>query len=162
MSLSKSPKDTLTAAEVNTFPQKAVAETITGGWTFDTAAFPLNVAGRETHNVPSGVSSTASQFILTDSRATHGGDYVATWSLTSDSDHNQGFIFSRTAQTAFYLGNLRSADDFRVVADPLGTPKINVQFMPDGGIVMPNLPTADPLVAGELWNDAGTLKVSAG
>lgn len=26
----------------------------------------------------------------------------------------------------------------------------------------PNLPTADPVVAGQLWNDAGTLKVSAG
>ena len=27
---------------------------------------------------------------------------------------------------------------------------------------MPNLPTADPLVAGQLWNNAGTLTVSAG
>jgi hypothetical protein len=32
----------------------------------------------------------------------------------------------------------------------------------DGYIVMPNLPTADPAVAGALWNDSGTLKVSAG
>lgn len=29
-------------------------------------------------------------------------------------------------------------------------------------IVLPNLPTADPGVAGQLWNDAGALKVSAG
>jgi hypothetical protein len=27
---------------------------------------------------------------------------------------------------------------------------------------MTALPTADPTVAGRLWNDAGTLKVSAG
>lgn len=27
---------------------------------------------------------------------------------------------------------------------------------------MPGLPTADPAVAGRLWNDAGTVKVSAG
>jgi hypothetical protein len=27
---------------------------------------------------------------------------------------------------------------------------------------MTALPTADPTVAGSLWNDAGTLKVSAG
>ena len=34
---------------------------------------------------------------------------------------------------------------------------------PDTGVyVFPNLPTADPVNAGQLWNDAGTLKVSAG
>jgi hypothetical protein len=27
---------------------------------------------------------------------------------------------------------------------------------------MPNLPESDPAVAGRLWNDSGTLKVSAG
>ena len=29
-------------------------------------------------------------------------------------------------------------------------------------VMMPNLPTSDPTNAGQLWNDAGTLKVSAG
>lgn len=29
-------------------------------------------------------------------------------------------------------------------------------------VLMTALPTADPLVAGRLWNDSGTLKVSAG
>ena len=29
-------------------------------------------------------------------------------------------------------------------------------------IMMPNLPTSDPTNAGQLWNDSGTLKVSAG
>lgn len=29
-------------------------------------------------------------------------------------------------------------------------------------VIMSGLPTADPTVAGQLWNDAGTLKVSAG
>jgi hypothetical protein len=32
----------------------------------------------------------------------------------------------------------------------------------DGNVLMPNLPTADPHIAGALWNDAGTVKVSAG
>lgn len=32
----------------------------------------------------------------------------------------------------------------------------------DGGVIMPNLPTSDPVVAGELWNDSGTVKISAG
>jgi hypothetical protein len=32
----------------------------------------------------------------------------------------------------------------------------------DGNVLMPNLPASDPAVAGALWNDAGTVKVSAG
>lgn len=32
----------------------------------------------------------------------------------------------------------------------------------DGTVKMTTLPAADPLVAGQLWNDAGILKVSAG
>lgn len=31
-----------------------------------------------------------------------------------------------------------------------------------GAIYMPNLPTANPNAAGQLWNDGGTLKVSSG
>lgn len=34
--------------------------------------------------------------------------------------------------------------------------------LPDGTLVAAALPTADPAIAGALWNDAGTLKVSAG
>ena len=29
-------------------------------------------------------------------------------------------------------------------------------------VLMPNLPTSDPSVANELWNDSGSLKISAG
>lgn len=29
-------------------------------------------------------------------------------------------------------------------------------------VIFSGLPTTDPVVAGQLWNDAGTLKVSAG
>lgn len=29
-------------------------------------------------------------------------------------------------------------------------------------VIFSGLPTADPVVAGQLWNDAGTIKVSAG
>ena len=36
-------------------------------------------------------------------------------------------------------------------------------FTIDGAtVVMENLPVADPSVAGQLWNNAGTLAVSAG
>lgn len=32
----------------------------------------------------------------------------------------------------------------------------------DGGLELPRLPTADPKIAGRVWNDNGTLKISAG
>ena len=31
-----------------------------------------------------------------------------------------------------------------------------------GAVTLSGLPTSDPAVAGQLWNDAGTVKVSAG
>ena len=31
-----------------------------------------------------------------------------------------------------------------------------------GGIVCSSMPTSDPSVAGQLWNDSGTVKISAG
>jgi len=31
-----------------------------------------------------------------------------------------------------------------------------------GAVIFTGLPTSDPVVAGQLWNDTGTLKVSAG
>ena len=37
-----------------------------------------------------------------------------------------------------------------------------VVSMSNASISMTALPTSDPAVAGRLWNDAGTLKVSAG
>jgi hypothetical protein len=37
-----------------------------------------------------------------------------------------------------------------------------VASLTNASISMTALPTADPTVAGRLWNDAGTLKVSAG
>jgi hypothetical protein len=56
--------------------------------------------------------------------------------------------FRATAGTAS-LG--RITDPGSVVAD-----------VTQGLVIMPGLPTADPVVADALWNDAGTLKVSAG
>ena len=37
-----------------------------------------------------------------------------------------------------------------------------LRLLSDGGILMPTLPTSDPAVAGKLWNDSDTLKISAG
>lgn len=32
----------------------------------------------------------------------------------------------------------------------------------NGAVILQDLPTTDPVVEGQLWNDTGTLKVSAG
>lgn len=38
----------------------------------------------------------------------------------------------------------------------------DVSIVPTGNVLMGSLPTSDPVVAGALWNDSGTLKVSTG
>lgn len=54
------------------------------------------------------------------------------------------------------------ANGWQFGADIGGTPS-TATISPDTGVyVFPNLPTSDPVNAGQLWNDAGTLKVSAG
>ena len=39
---------------------------------------------------------------------------------------------------------------------------VQVKILGDGSIFMPTLPTSDPVVADQLWNDAGTMKISTG
>lgn len=51
-----------------------------------------------------------------------------------------------------------TARDMHLQTD--GTSRIEITA--SGGIIFNGLPTSDPTVAGQLWNDAGTLKVSAG
>jgi hypothetical protein len=50
-------------------------------------------------------------------------------------------------------------DYFEVVAESDGP---MLRLTAEGNVLMPNLPTSDPAVAGALYNDAGTLKISAG
>lgn len=37
-----------------------------------------------------------------------------------------------------------------------------IQLRPSGGINLTSVPTSDPAIAGDIWNDSGTLKISAG
>jgi len=65
-------------------------------------------------------------------------------------------------------------DSVRIRTDPLdtgtyfqvrtvvGEQALVVGFNDGTDILMPVLPTADPSIPGQLWNDGGTLKVSAG
>lgn len=50
-----------------------------------------------------------------------------------------------------------------IVADPFGaSPVVAIKFTTAGQIIMANLPTSDPTVAGQLYVSSGTVKVSAG
>lgn len=76
------------------------------------------------------------------------------------------------ANTTF-TGPVRSEGGFQtILKDPttgavtvtstLGPITSITDLTTSGIVIMDGLPTADPVVAGQLWNDAGTLKVSAG
>jgi hypothetical protein len=49
----------------------------------------------------------------------------------------------------------------RKLYNPDGT-TVAIDYGSNGAVKLPNLPTSDPAVANQLWNDAGTLKISAG
>lgn len=51
---------------------------------------------------------------------------------------------------------------FRVGTDPGGLQAQHFTISETGAINMNTLPTSDPHVLGQLWNNAGTLKISAG
>ena len=76
------------------------------------------------------------------------------------------------ANTTF-TGPVRSQNGFQTVSVNATTGAVTVtstfgaatsitDLTASGIVKFTGLPTSDPVVAGQLWNDAGTLKVSAG
>ena len=62
-----------------------------------------------------------------------------------------------------FSGPVRSENGFQTVSKNVDTGAITVTATINGGtIILPNLPTSDPAVAGQLWNNSGVLTVSAG
>lgn len=62
-----------------------------------------------------------------------------------------------------FSGPVRSENGFQSISKDATTGAITVTATINGGtIILPNLPTSDPLVAGQLWSNAGVLTVSAG
>lgn len=91
---------------------------------------------------PRGSISPTGEFVIYDAT----GNVVL---LVSPSD----ISLMAAAQTGQTEAILRLADD---LGDPL------FEVGPTGEVLAVGIPTADPAVAGALWNDSGTLKVSAG
>ena len=50
--------------------------------------------------------------------------------------------------------------DFYTATGGTSTKRLTIDSA--GGIVCSSMPTSDPSVAGQLWNDSGTVKISAG
>ena len=75
---------------------------------------------------------------------------------------SDGIIFEGSTPDAFETtltaGTGPSADRTITLPDLDGTVVVNNS----GTVMMSSLPTSDPNNAGQLWNDSGTLKISAG
>jgi hypothetical protein len=91
---------------------------------------------------------------------------VNTWSSVSDAstDAVVKILGSNNATPyGLYLGYANSANNAQGIQAGDGTSALPLTLNPKGGaIMMEALPTSDPTNAGEIWNDSGTLKVSAG
>ena len=70
---------------------------------------------------------------------------------------NNGFVGDVTGNVT---GNVTGTTTGPVAATTLSAS--GAVSLTNAAISMSALPTSDPAVAGRLWNDAGTLKVSAG
>ena len=68
--------------------------------------------------------------------------------------------YERLSLSADGAGNVTIAAE--TLGDGTDDVAINLTPAGNGNIIMGSLPTSDPTVAGALWNDSGTLKVSAG
>lgn len=88
-----------------------------------------------------------------------GGDLTVSGNITT----NTGVVTGDSIETTGVSINdnkIRSrASNTNLELDAQGTGAVVLQTIK---IYMANLPTSDPLSAGQLWNDSGTLKVSAG
>ena len=89
--------------------------------------------------------------------------------LTIYSDGSNGLISNQIGD----LSITNAADDKDIIFNcDNGSGGTTAYLTLDGGdvstkietikVLMPNLPTSNPSVAGQLWNDSGTLKISAG
>jgi hypothetical protein len=66
-------------------------------------------------------------------------------------------VAGNTGENAVILG---SGSEHAVVLRTNNAERLRVRA--DGGIVLSNLPTEDPHVPGQIWNNAGVLSISAG
>ena len=106
--------------------------------------------------------------------ATHGEDDSALWFVARKEGQHKPFVIM-SYDGIFFFNDLplvlKSADGKTTRIKGASTTKRNINFPDSNGEVMVNdsgkvmatdLPTSDPSNEGQLWNDSGTVKISAG
>ena len=106
--------------------------------------------------------------------ATHGEDDSALWFVARKEGQHKPFVIM-SYDGIFFFNDLplvlKSADGKTTRIKGASTTKRNINFPDSNGEVMVNdsgkvmatdLPTSDPNNEGQLWNDNGTVKISAG
>lgn len=106
--------------------------------------------------------------------ATHGEDDSALWFVARKEGQHKPFVIM-SYDGIFFFNDLplvlKSADGKTTRIKGASTTKRNINFPDSNGEVMVNdsgkvmasdLPTSDPSNEGQLWNDNGTVKISAG
>lgn len=68
----------------------------------------------------------------------------------------------RTTDTGFQVVSINASTGAVTVLATFGTSTSVTNLTASGTVILSGLPTADPLVAGQLWNNTGVLTVSAG
>ena len=118
----------------------------------------LTVTGDATFNTSVSLNDTDYLYLGTsnDFRAFHNGTNTYLENQTGD----------------LYVMNNEADGDVIFMADNGSGSAVQNYIVLDGGdlatkietikVLMPNLPTSDPSVAGQLWNNSGDLKISAG
>ena len=68
----------------------------------------------------------------------------------------------RTTDTGFQVVSINASTGAVTVLATFGTSTSVTNLTASGTVTLSGLPTADPAVAGQLWNNAGVVTVSAG
>ena len=112
------------------------------------------------HEIDSSSTSVSYEFLMgANSRLLMNGDYSTAGSAKLIINPGATVVAATSTLQVRGQGTTSSTSSF-VVEDSGGTDHFEIKD--DGTVFMYNLPTSDPSVAGQLWNDSGALKVSAG
>lgn len=92
--------------------------------------------------------------IKTTDKESHAGAVLSAFESVTDSNN-------WTAQLQFKpVKSTAGSEDFNTIVFSVSQDKVEINNT--SAVYIQNLPTSDPTSAGQLWNDSGTLKVSAG
>jgi len=82
-------------------------------------------------------------------------------SLESEGDNFLQFELTGTGANVWSVGMDNNDGNFKIIDGAAGdTPALTIDT--SGNVIVASMPTSDPAIAGALWSDSGTVKISAG